>query len=182
MGLFGNTVPKRKWPDVQYTLYGGLRDCRARWFAHFVNHYTSKEIGLTTSELSPEIDSAITSLQLAVIATTIRERRYIKFKDVPFFVELLYILLTGRKSFETRNDAAAKLLAVNDPQETIHMWCNMMVPLLSNSTNNRKLAEILSKWSAALIIQTKIETAESCFDRMGADAIRIDYFDLGDII
>jgi hypothetical protein len=172
MGIFSKTIPQRKWQDVSLSLYSELKDFGATWVADFVKYAKSEDIQLTTRELTPEIDSAISSLQWAVASTTIREGGYVKLDDYIFFIGLLYISLTGKKVEEMPNDPGMKLLEVDDAEKVMQMWGNMMLPLVSNSSDNPKLAEALAQWSVGIILRTKILTAEACFDRKGADALR----------
>lgn len=172
MGLFSKIIPKRKWVDVHGTLYRQLRDYRAAWFTEFTKHVSLMNVGLTIRQITPDIESAIASLQWAVAATRIREGGYVKLQDYTFFTKLLYIALTGRKADSIMDDFAMELLQVNDPKEAMNKWGEKMVPLVSGSARNPKLAEILSQWSSAIITQTMIMTCEACYDRKSAEAVR----------
>ena len=172
MGLFSKIIPERKWTHVAATLYGNCKDARNTWYTLFCQHVSSMSVGLTKNQLTPEIESAIASLQWAVVGTTVRENGYVKLNDFTYFIELLYIAITGRKADEMVNSLGVKLLQCDDPKRAMDEWGNTMVPLVSDSLTNPKLAEILSQWSSAIILQTKILTCEACYDHKGAEQIR----------
>ena len=172
MGLFGKTVPTRKWAAVVVNLTVELRDYRATWFAELVKHASSTNVDLTAIEVSPELDSAIASLQWAVSATAIRENGYIKFSDFQFFIESLYILLTGRSVLEMTEDLAMKMLETNDQGAAMDMWCNFVAPLVSDSTNNPELHKILNQFGSAMVLRAMIDTAKACFDPKRADMLQ----------
>lgn len=141
-------------------------------FVELVTHASATNVAITTNELSPELDSAMISLQWAVSATEIRENGYIKVRDFLFFSELLYISLTGRSAAEMTEDVAMALLEVNDPQKARDMWRNLVIPLVSDSTDNPKLIKMLTQFTAAIVLHTPIDTAKACFDRKRADMLQ----------
>jgi len=172
ISLFGKTIPKRKWTDVSFELARELKDSKATWFTELVKHASSTNVDLTANKVSPELDSAIASLQWAVSATAIRENGYIKPSDFHFFIELLYISLTGRQPAEMTGDFATKMLEINDPRAAMDMWCNFVAPLVSDSTDNPELHKILNQFCALLILRTQIDTARACRDPKRADMLR----------
>jgi len=172
IGLFGKSVPKREWTAVVANLTGELSGFRATWFAELVKHASSANVELTANEVSPELESAITSLQWAVSATAIRENGYIKLRDLQFFVELLYISLTGRSALEMTEDLAMKMLEIDDQGAAMDMWCNFVAPLVSDSTNNPELHKILNQFGSAVVVRTMIDTAKACHDPKRADVLR----------
>ena len=172
MGLFTKTIPERKWVDVGAALHNSMKGYRASWFKDFVDHVLPFGIGLQSRELTQQIEANTGILQFAVAATTVRENGYVKLKDFDFFIDMICISITSKKMAELENRSLSDLLAESDPKIATQKWALMMLPLVAGTKHNQKLAEVLSQWAALLVVQSKIQTCEACFDHKSADAIR----------
>jgi hypothetical protein len=171
MGLFTKTIPERKWVDVSAALGNSMKSYRASWFKDFVNHVFPLDIGLQSRELTPQMEDNIAILQFAVAAITIRENAYVKLKDFDFFIDLICISITSKKIADLDSRLTFELLAASDPKIAIQKWALIMLPIVARAERNQQLAEVLSQWAALLVVQSKIQTCEACFDRKAADAI-----------
>jgi hypothetical protein len=172
MGLFTKTIPQHKWVDVLATLHNSTKSYRASWFKHFVDHVAPLDIGLQSRELTPEIEDTIGILQFAVAATTFRENGYVKLKDFDSFIDLICISITSKKTAELDSKSVFELMVGSDPKIATRQWALMILPLVAGTGRNQKLADALSQWAALLVVQSKIQTCEACFDRKAANAVR----------
>jgi hypothetical protein len=170
MRLFTKTIPERKWIDVSAALGTCMKSYRASWFNHFVDHVLPLNIGLQSRELTSQIEDNIAILQFALAATTIRENAYVKLKDFDFFIDLVCISITSKKMVEF-DSRTFEFLAESDPKIATQKWASRMLPIVAGAARNQRLAEVLSQWAALLVVQSKIQTCEACFDRKAADAI-----------
>ncbi len=171
MGLFSKTIPKRKWVDVSASLNSSMRSYRASWFKNFVDHVFPLDIGLRSRELTPEIDTNIAILQFVVAATTVRENAYVEPKNWEGFIDLICISITSKNMVEL-DRRLFELLAEPDPKVATQKWAMRMLPVVAGPERNQKLAEVLAQWATALVVQSRIQTCEACFDQKGADATR----------
>jgi hypothetical protein len=96
----------------------------------------------------------------------------VKLKDWDFFVDLISISITSKKLEELDSKSFFELAAALDPNIAAQKWALMMLPLVAGTKHNQKLAEVLSSWAAGLVVMSKIQTCEACFDRKGADKVR----------
>jgi hypothetical protein len=172
MGLFTKTIPKRRWMDVSAALHNSTKSYRASWFQRFTAHVVPLDIGLRSRELTPEIEDAITLLQFAVAATTIRENGYVNLQDFDFFVDLICISITSRKMVELDNRPFFELLTEPDPRIATQKGALMLLPLVAGTGSNQKLERALAEWATLLVVQSKIQTCEACFDHKTAAAVR----------
>jgi len=67
---------------------------------------------------------------------------------------------------------AFEILAEPDPKIATQKWALTALPLVAHTAHDQKLAEVLAQWAVLLIVQSKIQTCEACFDPKGADAVR----------
>jgi hypothetical protein len=172
MGFFTKTIPQRKWIDVSAALHTTMKRYRADWFKDFGDHVFPLDIGLRRRELAPEIEEAISTLQFAVAATTVRENGYAKLKDFDFFIDLICISITSKKMAELDGGPLFDLIAGPDPKVSVQKWALALLPIVAETERNQRLAEALAQWGALLVVQSKIQTCEACFDSKGADTIR----------
>jgi hypothetical protein len=66
-----------------------------------------------------------------------------------------------------------------DPKVATQKWAMRMLPIVAGPAGNQQLAEVLSQWAAALVVQSRVQTCEACFDRKAADATRALFKHLG---
>jgi hypothetical protein len=152
-----------------------MKNYRASWFKDFVEHVFPLSIGLVSRELTPQIEETISILQSVVAATTVRENGYVKLKDWDYFVDLISLSITSKKLEELDSKSFFELAAAFDPNIAAQKWASMMLPLVAGTEHNQKLEEVLSQWAAGLVVMSKIKTCEACFDRKGADKVRIEH-------
>jgi hypothetical protein len=172
MGFFTKTIPERKWVEVSAALHNGMKRYRAKWFNDFVQNVSPLGIGLSSRELTKEIEGKIGMLQFVVAATAVREGGYVTLKDFDFFIDLISISITSKKMEELGSKSVCELAASSDPKIAVHKWALMMLPIVAGTEHNQKLAEVLSQWAMLLVIQSKIQTCEACGDRKGAEKVR----------
>jgi hypothetical protein len=171
MGLFSRTIPKIRWVDANAALHIGMKSYRGKWYKDFADHVLSLGVGLNGDQLSPEMEDMISILQLAVAATTVRERGYVHLKDWDFFIDLICLSIASKKLSEL-NRVALDILAEPDPKVSLQKWALAALPIVTQTGRNQKLAELLAQWASLLVVKSKVQTCEACFDPKGADAVR----------
>ena len=113
----------------------------------------------------------VSLLQLSAVAATLQENGYVS--DVTFFVELVYILLTGNQPAQFHRDIEATPFSLaGDAQSSLTLWAQSMASELSPGNDNRRLIEELKPYGAFIVAQAKIATCEACSDPKGAEKIR----------
>jgi hypothetical protein len=171
MGWFSKAVPERKWTDVSVALGFQLKAARDSWFSTFQHGTASHGFVLAPSGISDAARHYVGLLELSAVAATLKENGYVS--DVTFFIELLYIILTGNPPAAFHRDIEALPFArIGDAQASLRLWAGSMASELSSANDNPALLEELSRYGTFLVVQAKIATCEACGDHKGAAKIR----------
>jgi hypothetical protein len=115
-------------------------------------------------------------LQLSVVASSIIENGYIS--DYQFFLELVYIALTGNQLLQMHSDIAEYRFiwptpSLDNTRTALMAWGKAMAAELSMDSETAELeSEVVAIYGAILAVKTKIFTCEHFGDREGAEKIR----------
>jgi hypothetical protein len=172
MALFSKKVPQRKWIDVAPLLGIRLKTIGNEFYQTFLSHTTIH--GLTPL-LSETALRYIDMLQLSCAASTIVENNYVS--DPTFFLELVYIAMTGRRLEQMHADIEEYQFdnpgqTLDDPQASLIAWASTMAKELLPGADDVALATELVSYGAWLVVETKISTCETCGDHRGAEKVR----------
>jgi len=172
MGLFSRKIPRRKWIDIAPALGMTLKAAGNDWYPTFRAHTAAN--GLTPTLTDPA-RHYIAMLQLSSVAATIVENGYVS--DPTFFLELVYIAMTGRPPAQMHVDVE-KYQTVrprqtpDDPRASLIAWATVMASESSTSTDKAELAAELVSYGALLVVQAKISACVACGDQRGAERVR----------
>ena len=92
MGWFTKAIPERKWAEISADLGLTLKKEATTWYYVFRKQSTIGS-ALSSSTLTDSATHKVYLLQLQAVASAIQEGGYIA--DSTFFLELVYIVLTG---------------------------------------------------------------------------------------
>ena len=110
-------------------------------------------------------------MQLSAVAATLQENSYVS--DITFFVELVYIVLTGSPPAGLHRDIEALPFArTGDANRSLILWAHSMASELSSDKDDPRLIEELNRYGMLLVVQAKIATCEACGDHKGVEKIR----------
>ena len=169
MGWFSKAIPERKWANASTAL--GLKLKGGSWYSTFQHGTASHSFVLAPNGMSGTANHYICMMQLSAIAATLQENSYVS--DVTFFLELVYIVLTGSPPAGLHRDIEALPFArTGDAQRSLVLWAHSMASELSSDKDDPRLIEELNRYGMLLVVQAKIETCEACGDHKGAEKIR----------
>ena len=172
MGLFSKKIPERKWIDVAPSLGLTLKTIGNEFYPTFLSHTAIPGLAPSLAETGRHY---IAMLQLSAAASTIVENSYVY--DPTFFLELVYIAMTGRRPDQMHADIADYQFrnpgqTPDNPRTSLIAWASEMAKELSPEANGPALAAELVSYGALLVIQAKISTCEACGDHKGAEKVR----------
>jgi hypothetical protein len=171
MGWFSKSVPERKWVEASTALARKLQVTAGSWYSTFQHGTASHGFVLASNEISDTAKHYISMLQLSAVAATLQDNSYIS--DATFFLELVYIILTGGLPVGLHRDIEALPFArTGDAKSSLILWAHSMASELSSDKDNARLIEELSRYGALLVVQAQIATSEVCGDHKGAEKIR----------
>ena len=171
MGWFSKSIPERKWIGVSATLASQLKDERESWYSIFRRETASFGFALPPDGLSRAATHNISLLQLQAVASTIQDNGYVS--DTVFFLELVYVLLTGNRPAEFHNDlAATPFCLAGDAEASLALWGRAMASELSSDSDRSELTKELARYGAFLVSRSIFATCVACGDKKGAEKIR----------
>ena len=171
MGWFSKTIPERKWTDVSAALFQKLKGTRDSWYPTFQRESQSHGFALASDGPSRVATHYVNLLQLSAVAATLQDNGYVS--DPVFFLELVYIMMSGNQPAQLHRDIAATPFSLaGNAQESLTLWAQSMAGELSPSNGSQRLVDELKPYGAFIVAQAKIATCEACGDQNGAEKTR----------
>lgn len=171
MGWFSKAIPERKWVEVSATLAKKLKDECESWYSIFRRETAACNFALPADGLNRAATHYVSLLQLQAVASTLQDNGYVK--DVSFFLELVYGLLTGNRPTEFHNDLqATPFCLAGDAAASLALWGEAMANELSSGGERSELIKELARYGAFLVSRSMFATCLACGDKKGAEKIR----------
>ena len=137
--------------------------------------------GLTAATLTKAAKHYMDMLQLSSVASTITENGYVDIGDTDyaFFLELVYVALTGSPAAQMHVDVQEyqfvnprMFQTIGDPKDSLTTWAAAVAAEISTGANDTELQTELGSHGAHLVLHARIVTCEACGDRKGAERVR----------
>lgn len=171
MGWFSKAIPERKWVEVSATLANKLKDERESWYSIFRRETAACKFGLPADGLNRAATHYVSLLQLQAVASSLQDNGYVK--DIAFFLELVYGLLTGHHPAEFHNDLqATPFCLAGDAEASLALWGEAMANELSSGGEKAELKKELGRYGAFLVSRSMFAACLACGDKKGAEKIR----------
>ncbi len=171
MGWSSKAVPERQWVEVSSILASKLKDESQSWYSIFQRETASQGLMLPPEGLNGTATHYVSLLQLQAVAGVIQENGYIS--DSRFFLEMVFILLTGKAPAEFHHGiAATPFCLTGDAGASLTIWAQTMATELSSGKADPRLTEALAPYGGFLVARSMSATCLACGDQKGADKIR----------
>ncbi len=172
MGWFSKAIPERKWCDASGALAKELKSMAGSWYPTFRGGAGERGVSLKSAEIGETAKLSIRMLQLSAVAATLQKNAYVS--DASFFLELVYIMLTGNEPAVFHQDIERLPFArAGDAPKSMTLWARSTASQFSSTPDNPQLLEELARYRTLLVIQAKIPTCEACGDHKGAGNTKV---------
>jgi hypothetical protein len=171
MGWFSKKIPERNWTDVGSTLGRMLKTEGESWYSIFQRQTAPRDFALVSDRLSPAATHYVSLLQLQAVAATLKNNGYVS--DATFFLELVYIMLTGNLPAQLHRDIeATPFCLAGDAIKSITLWAQSIAGELSSNKDDSTLIAELEGYGAFIVSRAQFATCLSCGDKKGAEKAR----------
>ena len=170
MGWFSNSIPERKWPTVSSELTIALKKEAASWYAVFRR---TSPLGqkLSMETLTEKATRYLHLLQLQAVASAIDEGGYVT--DKIFFLELVYIGLTGNRPTELHSDIdRTSFCTAGSADGSLALWARAMLEEFPPQDRDPALTAQLQGYGAFAVARAMHSTCVVCGDTKRANTIR----------
>ena len=173
MGWFSNSIPERKWLTVSSELAIALKKEAASWYAVFRR---TSPLGqkLSMETLSENATDYAYLLQLQAVASAIDEGGYVTEKQ--FFLELVYIVLTGKPPTELHRDIdRTSFCTAGSADASLTLWASAMLEQLPPQERDPALVAELRGYGAFIVARATFATCVACGDMKRANLARASF-------
>lgn len=170
MGWFSNSIPERKWPAVSSDLAISLKKEAVSWFAVFLR-LSPEGKNLSMETLNESAINYVHLLQLQAVASAIDEGGYVK--DKQFFLELVYIVLTGKSPSEMHQDIdRTSFCTTGSADASLALWSSAMLEVFRPKERELALVSELRSYGAFIVARAIFATCVACGDMKRANLVR----------
>ena len=173
MGWFSKAIPERKWAEVSATLGTMLKTEALSWYSVF-RQQSAVGRTLSSDTLTDPATHNVHLLQLQAVSSTVQEGGYIAdLADVTFFLELVYIVLTGRPPSQLYTDIETTPFCLGgNAKDSLALWAQSLVEDFPLHERDPQLVQELGSYGAFVVARASVATCVACGDRNRAEAIR----------
>lgn len=170
MGWFTKAIPERKWAEVSADLGLTLKKEATTWYSVFRKQSAVGKV-LSSSTLTDSATHKVHLLQLQAVASAIQEGGYIA--DSTFFLELVYIVLTGRRPAELHSDLEANpFCTAGSAEASLLLWAQALVAEFPEHEQSAESVRELTGYGAFAVARATVATCMACGDKKRAEVIR----------
>ena len=170
MGWFTKAIPERKWAEISADLGLTLKKEATTWYSVFRKQSTIGS-ALSSSTLTDSATHKVYLLQLQAVASAIQEGGYIA--DSTFFLELVYIVLTGRRPAELHTDLETNpFCTAASAEASLFLWAQTLVAGFPEQERSPELVRELTGYGAFAVARATVATCMACGDTKRAEMIR----------